>query len=1254
MPPKSENLQLRAEQLDAISQTFTYWQHYHGHNEKFLWNAKPRFGKTLASYYFAQKIQARRILIITHRPAIADAWAKDFFRYIAPHVDYIFATPNGGDLVFDEYSMVSKNNDKTPDEQKYHIYSRHEIMHDVKLLERPLIFFMSLQDLKGRDLKSGNFKRKNQWVFDIQKRWDLVIIDEGHEGIKTDKSSQVFISLPANFTLYLSGTPFRALADQDFSSQQIYNWTYVDEQAAKAKWSAKSNPKNNRNSDSTNMLTLENPYAALPRLNFLTYSLAQLFHDEPMSDLYYDFGEFFRTANHKFVHEDVVKKWLDQVALIFAQREFWPNSQQLPISEADLRHSLWLLSGVAECLAMSELLGAHPYFSQFKIVVATGKDSASKGKHLDQVRAAIGQNPLQSRTITLSCGQLSTGVTVPEWSTVVMLYNVNNLNQASATQYLQAAFRAQNPWTFQNHQKQNSVILDFLPDRALIILQKYACDLCCQYKSSEKAIHELLQYLNIFDLQNRQMQKLNALNVLEMPQKIIAQEIVDGGFIASNKLFNIDDIFHMSKRAQRIISKFNAIHKRRLEKTPQTLSAPTIDLDANKNALPNLAIIRESYDEIIKNKKITFLKKPEKQKISNYLLILISKNAQIDPKVILKNCPKKNQEQICDAIREIQLLAQKTARKHRRREENDYRDKLRGLARIIPIFLHMYGQPNIKIRELIAKTPDEIFQNLSGITKSEFQIIQQEGYLNEINCNLAIREFMERKKDLSCYFLSSQQQSIFDFIPAQQNHYVFTPQKVAQKMVTDLERQNPQIFQSTTSAFFDPFAKSGLFLAMIIKKLFTNLRPQFRNDHDCLLHILSQQIYSWSPDPITHRLVQNTLLDFTQNPEFYFTKAEIELCKQNFLEYNPIVEVGGIDVAAARLQIIQDWSVDMKFDVIMSNPPYQYGRRQIYADFYRLAIDLDPELLCMIFPLGWQKTNNHNGLGQLNNAFYKRDPHIVSIDHYYETGDDKIFPDIGTGGVNIILRDRNYNNGGQIQKLEYGKKVGAMILPIDSSEVIKPAELTCLIERFQYLPKIDALGTSRKPYGFYADPLRKPEKYNLQLFDHPNQNADVRLCGLITSDDRGYKYIKRADLPKISPNLDHYKLFVPKAWGNMSDHVGLGGSYANICVAAPGDACTETFIEFGHFQNQQETIKMAKYFLTKFFRALLFLAKTSQNTTKDKYKYIPVPDLSLDFWDENISTLDQQLFELYDVPMETQEFILKNIQERSEANIEIL
>lgn len=1197
--PKEPLFQLRPEQQLAVDQTYQYWLSQRANHSasarQYLWNAKPRFGKTLAAYSFAQKIQAQRVLIITNRPAVSDSWARDFLQYLAPTTDYIFA--------------AAKPAASTP---STHIYSRTELIRRPALLARPLIYFISLQDIKGKDLTSQDFKQKNQWIFDLKKGWDLLIIDEGHEGIKTQKTSAVLAQLKTDFTLYLSGTPFRALADQDFSADQIFNWTYLDEQKS---------------------------YHDRPRLDFRVCSLSDFL---PCADL----ATLFETSGDHFAHLDLVNAWLDRMAELFQ-------------SQPDLRHTFWLLSKISSCKALHQLLAQHPFFREFKIILAAGKTSAdakaySGQKILSAVRSAIGDRPTATQTITLSCGQLTTGITIPEWSAVLMLYSTNDLTRLSSAQYLQAAFRAQNPAP--HLQKSKSYVFDFAPERALTVLQDYAENLC--HLPAKTALPELLRHLDVarFDFSGNHT-PLSSADIIDLPHRIIAQEIVDGGFIASNKLFNLQNIFHLSEPARKIINKLSALRKNRLEKSPHPLETPSTTLDSNGEPRASVELLKQAFREITSSQKYHKLRPALRQKLYNLALlesVTPAQNHAPNDDNLVDNLSSADRILLENALREIKSTARRLARHRKKREEDNYRDKLRGFSRTIPMLLHTYGEPDFTFSDLADKIPDSAFLELTNISKTEFALLRQEQFFNEQNCDLAIREFMRREKQLANYFLPASTKDIFDFIPLQYGTHVFTPKSTASELLAKLESSRPELFHSQGAKFFDPAAKSGLPLALIVKKLYSNLRSDFANDHDCLLHILTRQIYAWSPDDLSRRTVISTVLSFIRADTIPFSPAEVAKIHQHFLYFDPLAAAENINHRTIQTIINHQWEENMKFDVIISNPPYQRGRRQIYADFYRLAADLDPELLCMVFPQGWQKPHNHNGLGQLNCAKYKRDPHLASIDNYDQKSAEKLFPNIGTGGINIVLRNRNFDNHGQIPQLINGRAASPLVLPIDASEVAKPAALLPLIEQFRYLPKIESLGSSRKPYGFYADPLRSPEKYNLTLHETPQHPDDVRLFGLFKDGTRGYRYISRDSLPKVSLNLDHHKLFIPKAWGNMAANIGLGGSYSNICVAVPGDACSETFIEFGPFASQNEAIKAAKYFMTKFFRALLFLAKDSQNTAKDKYRYIPLPDFSDQIWQSKITELDPALFELYDIPAVTREFILQNVQPRSEANIEIL
>ena len=336
---------LRLPQQEAIEKTLAFWrQEKNPARRKFLWNAKPRFGKTLAAYDFAKQIAAKRILIITNRPAIADSWAHDFFRYIAPTSELIFTSAR---------SQCGTER----------VYSRTELLKDQTLLMRPLIHFISLQDIKGKDSTSNELKAKNRWIFEVEQPWDLLIIDEGHDGAGTIKSRAIFDRVKSDFTLVLSGTPFRILANQEFSDEQIYNWTYLDEQ---------------------------NTATTLPPLEF---RLSESFSD----------------------HE--------------AQLDFLARELSDP-------HSLWLLTDVESCRVMRAQLQKHPVFSSYRIILAAGRDASIHGlKTLTAVRQAIGNHPESTRTITLSCGQLTTGITVPAWSAVVMLYDSNDLARVTVNNW---------------------------------------------------------------------------------------------------------------------------------------------------------------------------------------------------------------------------------------------------------------------------------------------------------------------------------------------------------------------------------------------------------------------------------------------------------------------------------------------------------------------------------------------------------------------------------------------------------------------------------------------------------------------------------------------------------------------------------------------------------------------------------------------------------------------------------------------------
>lgn len=551
--------QLRPEQVAAVHQTLDY---AHNHpNSEFLWNAKPRFGKTLTTYDLARKLDAKTVLVVTNRPAVANSWFDDFEKFISWQTSYAFISTN--DTLKDRPVL-------TRDEFNNELFSGSK--------KDKMITFISLQDLKGAISFGGNYD-KLKWVKDLH--WDLLVIDESHEGVDTFKTDIAFNNINRDFTLNLSGTPFKAVASGKFKKNQIYNWTYADEQQAKANWH--DSEKNN-------------PYRSLPKLNLFSYQMSPMITDDVNQgaqingdniDYAFDLNEFFATKqNGHFIHEMDIKKWLDTLT----------HNEKYPFSTKELRnklkHTFWLLNRVASAKALEKLLKEHPVFKDYEIILAAGDghgfddDQTINEKSLDRVKREIKKN---DKTITLSVGQLTTGVTIPEWTAVLVLSNLK-----SPSQYMQAAFRAQNPWEHmvngQVYQKENAYVFDFAPERTLTIYDEFANDLSKQTsngngttKDREKNIGRLLNFFPVIaeDKQGK-MVELDVSQVLTIPRSIKAQEVVRRGFMSNLLFTNISGIF-ASAGAREILEQLNPVDigKTVPHKAEEKIDTQDVEVDDN-------------------------------------------------------------------------------------------------------------------------------------------------------------------------------------------------------------------------------------------------------------------------------------------------------------------------------------------------------------------------------------------------------------------------------------------------------------------------------------------------------------------------------------------------------------------------------------------------------------------------------------------------------------------------------------------------
>ena len=547
---------LRDEQKRASEKTVDY-AHLHERGE-FLWNAKPRFGKTLTSYDFCKRIGAQKVLIVTNRPAIANSWYDDYVKFVGSESGLAFissiSTLQGKPYCLSREQYRKGFNNGVP---------------------KGFIEFVSLQDLKGAIDFGGKYD-KLAHVAELE--WDVLIIDEAHEGVDTFKTDVAFDHIKRKFTLHLSGTPFKAIANEKFSEDAIFNWTYADEQKAKKDW---DNPE------------LPNPYAELPRLNMFTYQMSDIVAGEIKHGMdidgenveyAFDLNEFFATnENGYFLHNDDVNRFLDALT---TQKKFPFSTSEL---RDELRHTLWMLNRVDSAKALAKKLKQHPVFRDYEIVLAAGDgkldDDEVSTQAFDKVRKAIAEHDY---TITLSVGQLTTGVTIPEWTAVLMLSNMK-----SPALYMQAAFRAQNPCLFNRNgkflRKENSYVFDFDPARTLTIFEEFANDLYTDTASGggtaddrKQRVRTLLNFFPVIgEDENGEMVELDAERVLSIPRKIRSREVVRRGFMSDFLFQNISNIFRAPAEVLDVLQKLEPYKAPSKELGVHEDTADELDLNDN-------------------------------------------------------------------------------------------------------------------------------------------------------------------------------------------------------------------------------------------------------------------------------------------------------------------------------------------------------------------------------------------------------------------------------------------------------------------------------------------------------------------------------------------------------------------------------------------------------------------------------------------------------------------------------------------------
>lgn len=691
------NFGMRPEQINAVEKTKSYYKSFRaeagnrGKTPHFLWNAKMRFGKTFASYQLAKQLRWKKILVLTFKPAVQSAWDED----LMTHVD------------FEGWQFISRNGLSFEDAD----------------FNRPIVCFGSFQDYLGKN-EVGGIKAKNEWVHATH--WDCVIFDEYHYGAWRENAKELFeaeggkeakfaegegieyfdeemMPITTNHFLYLSGTPFRAIASGEFIEEEIFNWTYSDEQKAKENWAT------------SNHSHLPNPYLALPRMVMLTYQLPDSIRQIAMQGEFdgFDLNVFFNAEgegrNAHFKYEDEVQKWLDLIRGSYSETsvdnlKLGAKKPPLPFSHAPLlsvlNHTLWFLPTVAACHAMANLLKQRQnrFYHDYTVVVAAGASAGIGVKALPPVLDAMTDNPLETKTITLSCGKLTTGVTIRPWTGILMLRN-----SSSPETYFQAAFRVQSPWVIKNPDsqspnreeilKEECYIFDFAPDRALRQIADYSCRLNVDEANPEAKVAEFINFLPVLAYDGSTMKQIDAAGILDMAMSGTTATLLARRW-ESALLVNVDNI-----TLARLMGNEEAMRA-------------LMNIEGFRNLNQDIETIINKSEAVKKAKKEANdreLSKREKKELSE------------------------DEKKFKSLRKQIQ-------------------DKLIKFATRIPIFMYLTDYRERSLKDVITQLEPGLFRRVTGLSVRDFELLVSLGVFNSALMNDAVYKF-KRYEDSSLAYI---------------------------------------------------------------------------------------------------------------------------------------------------------------------------------------------------------------------------------------------------------------------------------------------------------------------------------------------------------------------------------------------------------------------------------------------------------------------------------------------------------------------
>lgn len=1188
----------RPEQEDAINRTLKQFKS----GNRMLWNAKMRFGKTLSALEVVKRSKFEKTIIITHRPVVDSGWYEDFNKIFYSDKSYIYGSKNTG------YTIE-----------------------DLLKTEKNFVYFASMQDLRGSDLVGGKFD-KNDAVFDTV--WDFVIVDEAHEGTTTALGNDVIkatVKEELNKTkfLALSGTPFNILGDYD---DNIYTWDYVMEQSSKYEW------------DKHN-LGDSNPYAELPELKIYTYDLGKLI-DNPrykeLEDKAFNFREFFRvwTGDMKidrrplpsgvkageFFHKADVWSFLNLITKKDEDSQYPYSTEEY---RALFRHSLWMVPGVKEAKALSQMMKTHPVFGNgaFNIVnVAGDGDEEEKSEDaLEKVQNAIKSAGDEGYTITLSCGKLTTGVTVPEWTAVFYLAGSFS---TSAANYLQTIFRVQSPCNKDGKIKTTAYVFDFAPDRTLkMVAESVAISTKAgKTDSSDRLIlGEFLNYCPVIAVEGTSMKEYDTNRLLQQLKRAYAERAVKNGFDDNNlyndellKLDNID--LENFKKLKGIIGSSKSSHK-------------TNEIDINRQGFTD-----EEYEEIERLKK-----KPKKERTP-------------EEEAKLKEANEK------------------------RKQARDARSILRGISIRMPLLI--YGadidiNEDITMEKLVEIVDDSSWEEFMpvGVTKEIFkQFIKYYDPEIFVVAGRKIRDIAkgadelpptERIKQIAELFLNFKnpdKETVltpwrvvnmhmggclggYNFYDEKYNELLEEPRYIDQGKVTEdtLSNKNAKILEINS--------KTGLYPLYVTYSIYRKRCEEY-SESDLTKELedklweetIKENIFIICKTPMAKSITKRTLVGFKDiSPNATYFDDLNNMMRNKSKQF------------INRITRTNYWkkkgSGKMKFDAVVGNPPYQEmdGGAQasaspLYHHFVGTAKRLNSTYISFIMPTRWYVGGK--GLDSFRNEMLN-DVHIKEL--YDCLTPEDIFPNTNIrGGVCYFLWDKNHDNSKELTRvvtLENNKIIADVIRPIrvEGSDIfIRDAKAVDILRKIFSKGNVPVMAnhiSARKPFGLASNFIKTANFHE----NAKGLNNPVKCYGKAKT----VGYLER-DMIKIrSEWIDFWKVFTQRA-NNIGTE--LNDDNLNTFVGEPGTICTESYIVIGENLNLDKISanNISKYFMTKFARYMHSLGKASQDATAKTYRFVPLEDFTnksdID-WNKSIKEIDIQLYNKYGLNKEEIEYIENKIKE---------